>query len=31
VAARKQETLSQTFDYLENLWSEYEVFITDKS
>jgi DNA-binding MurR/RpiR family transcriptional regulator len=31
VAARKQETLSQTFDYLEKLWSEYEVFITDKS
>lgn len=31
VAARKQETLAQTFNYLEGLWSEYEVFTTDKS
>ena len=31
VAARKQETLAQTFNYLEELWSEYEVFTTDKS
>lgn len=31
VAARKQETLAQTFSYLEGLWSEYEVFTTDKS
>ena len=31
VAARKQETLAQTFGYLEGLWSEYEVFTTDKS
>ena len=31
VAARKQETLAQTFNYLEDLWSEYEVFTTDKS
>ena len=31
VAARKQGTLAQTFDYLENLWSKYEVFTTDKS
>ena len=31
VAARKQETLAQTFSYLEELWSEYEVFTTDKS
>ena len=30
VAARKQETLAQTFNYLEELWSEYEVFTTDK-
>ena len=30
VAARKQETLDQTFNYLEELWSEYEVFTTDK-
>ena len=30
VAARKQETLAQTFNYLEDLWSEYEVFTTDK-
>ena len=30
-AARKQETLAQTFNYLEELWSEYEVFTTDKS
>ena len=29
VAARKQETLAQTFNYLEELWSEYEVFTTD--
>ena len=31
VAARKQEMLGQTFGYLEKLWSEYEVFTTDKS
>ena len=31
VAIRKQETLGQTFSYLEKLWSEYEVFTTDKS
>lgn len=31
VAARKQETLAQTFNYLEELWSQYEVFTTDKS
>lgn len=31
VAARNQETLAQTFNYLEELWSEYEVFTTDKS
>ena len=31
VAARKQETLDQTFGFLEKLWSEYEVFTTDKS
>ena len=30
VAARKQETLAQTFNYLEELWSEYEVFTTEK-
>ena len=30
VAARKRETLAQTFNYLEELWSEYEVFTTDK-
>ncbi len=30
VAARKQETLAQTFGYLEGLWSEYDVFTTDK-
>ena len=29
VAARKRESLSQTFNYLEQLWSEYEVFTTD--
>lgn len=31
VAARKQDTLAQTFNYLEQLWSEYEVFTTDKT
>ena len=31
VAARKQETLAQTFSYLEALWSEYEVFTTEKN
>ncbi len=31
VAARKQETLAQTFNYLEELWSRYEVFTADKS
>ena len=31
VAARKRETLAGTFNYLEQLWSEYEVFTTDKS
>lgn len=30
VAARKQESLAQTFGYLESLWSEYEVFTTEK-
>ena len=30
VAARKQETLAQTFNYLEELWSRYEVFTADK-
>lgn len=30
VAARKQETLDKTFGYLETLWSEYEVFTTEK-
>lgn len=30
VAARKQETLAETFNYLEQLWSEYEVFTTEK-
>ena len=30
-AARRQDTLAQTFNYLEQLWSEYEVFTTDKS
>ena len=30
VAARKQETLAQTFSYLEELWSRYEVFTADK-
>lgn len=31
VAARKPETLDKTFGYLETLWSEYEVFTTEKS
>ena len=31
VAARRRDNLEQTFNYLEELWSEYEVFITDKS
>ena len=31
VAARKRDNLEQTFNYLEGLWSEYEVFITDES
>jgi len=31
VAARKRDALPQTFNYLEELWSEYEVFTTDKS
>lgn len=31
VAARKRENLAQTFSYLEQLWSEYEVFTTEKS
>ncbi len=31
VATRRQDTLAQTFNYLEQLWSEYEVFTTDKS
>ena len=31
VAERKRDTLAQTFSYLEQLWSEYEVFTTDKS
>jgi DNA-binding MurR/RpiR family transcriptional regulator len=30
VAARKPETLAQTFNYLEELWSRYEVFTADK-
>lgn len=30
VAARKRESLAQTFGYLESLWSEYEVFTTEK-
>ena len=30
VAARKQETLAQTFGYLEGLWSEYGVFTTEE-
>ncbi len=29
VATRKQETLAETFDYLETLWSRYEVFTTE--
>lgn len=31
VAARKPENLDKTFGYLETLWSEYEVFTTEKS
>lgn len=31
VAERKRDTLAQTFNYLEQLWSEYEVFTTGKS
>ena len=31
VAARKPEALANTFEYLESLWSEYEVFTTEKS
>ena len=30
VSARHRETLDETFGYLEELWSEYEVFTTDK-
>lgn len=30
VAARKPEDLANTFEYLESLWSEYEVFTTEK-
>ncbi len=30
VAARKRDTLDGTFSYLEQLWSEYEVFTTEK-
>ena len=30
VAARKPEALANTFEYLESLWSEYEVFTTEK-
>ncbi len=31
VAARKRTTLAETFNYLEDIWSEYEVFVTGKS
>ena len=31
VAMRKKDTLAQTFSYLEQLWSEYEVFTTEQS
>ncbi len=31
VAARNPEALGETFGYLETLWSEYEVFTTEKS
>ncbi len=30
VAARKPDALANTFEYLESLWSEYEVFTTEK-
>ena len=30
VAARKRDTLAETFNYLEGLWSEYEVFTTGR-
>ena len=30
VAARKRDTLDETFGYLEELWSRYEVFTTEK-